>query len=226
MTTVPTSDMKSWLPPLNAGARYFILLIDNSASMRDTALKSGESLFDLQIREMNAMLSALKRAKSLRSLWVLRADFSGALGPWTTIDRTPYFGKTAQRFVSASPLLDILAGCLDTLEHMAQVAAGTRIQCGLTLATDGLDGVSSSQGRSFACSRTEESEVRERLKLFNDSGFIANALAIGPDDGQRVFDYLASLGFPRYGIRKSGLDPQALRRAFDEISDSSFRGLE
>jgi hypothetical protein len=226
MNTVPTTDPSSWVPPLKAGARYFIMLIDNSASMRDTALDNGDSLFDLQVREMNAMLSALKRATNLRSLWVLRADFSGALGPWTTIDRTPYFERAPQHFVSATPLLDILAGCLDALEFMAQAAQGARIQCGITLATDGLDGVTSSRGVSFPCSRTEEYEVKERLALFTKSGFIANALAIGPDNGDRVFDYLSKLGFPTYGIRKSGLDPQALRRAFHEISDSSFRGLE
>jgi hypothetical protein len=212
------------MPTLREDGRCFICFIDNSRSMRDTKIGS-QSLFSLQVQETNRLIRALKVGKTRLRTWVLFVTFDGALEPgWQPLMDVHPLEEAKIPIANCSPVLDLLASVLDTFEMLVQLATG-KLTCTMMLATDGLDGITLG-GKPCSISVATVNSVRSRIDRFFASGFIANALAIGPDGGDEVSSFFSSLGFPNQSIHRSGLDPKALRRAFKDLSESSLEGLD
>lgn len=214
------------IPVIESGGRYFIALIDNSRSMHET--KIGEqSLFSLQIEQINTLLTALKTGKKRDDTHVLLVTFDGALDPgWQPLMDVHYLNESAIPESNCSPILDILGGILDTLELVAitGIDAGKDVKCSMLVVTDGLDGFNVGS-RAFPVSVSTVAQIRKRMERHYKSGYVANALAIGPDGGKAVTDFFLSVGFNSKSIVSSELDPQKLRRAYEDVSESSFRDL-
>jgi len=185
----------------------------------------GRSLFSVQVEETNKLLYALKLGKQRNKTWVLLVTFNGAIHPgWQPLSSVDYLDAEQLSESRCSPILDLLAGICDICEGLVVASEGFDIRCGMMIATDGLDGFTV-ESTAYPVSISTVEEVHYRVKRFCDSGYFAYALAIGPDGGDEVASFFDSLGFSKAFIGKAGLDPQGLRRAFADMSESSLQGL-
>jgi hypothetical protein len=186
-----------------------------------------ESLFSLQISEVNRTLRALKAGTLGDKTWVLLVNFHGAIHPgWQPREDVAELEVSAIQQSKFSPVLDLLGGILDHLKGLVSDATeeGTRIRCAIMIATDGLDGIEI-DSVAYPISSSKVEDIRPRVTEFSARDFQLNALAIGPDGGKRVASFFKSLGIDDMCLVKSGLDHKALLKAFDDHSRSSLRGL-
>ncbi len=220
------SETRSMPTKLEEDGRYLVIIIDNSESTRDTMV-SGKSLFDHQLEAVEEMKLALLGGKARARTEVLTVCFHGAVQRgWYPLEKMPVLSPSDFDFINCTPLLDFLAASLDHIEAVYKAASqqGLGVRCGLMLMSDGLEGVEVGQ-RPFAVSLTSEEHVKIRMDWFCRRGFFANALAMGADGGLELKSLLMRIGFPEAGIRPTELGRDQLRRAFGDLSNSTFRGM-
>jgi hypothetical protein len=213
-------------PEISADYRYLVGFLDNSPSTVETKVGE-ESLFSLQVSEMNRTLRALKAGKLGDKTWVLLVTFNGALFPgWQPLEDVPEIQASAIQQSKSSPVLDMMGGIFDAFKELVVDATeeGVRIRCAVMIATDGLDGVEI-DSTAYPVSSSGVEDIQPRVAEFTARGFQLNALAMGADGGKKVASFFSSLGIDNSCIIKSGLDRKALLKAFDDHSRSSLRGL-
>jgi hypothetical protein len=206
--------------------RYLVLLLDNSESARGTVI-NGKSLFAQQLEAVEELVTYLMSGKAHDRTEILTVCFHGAVGEgWYPLHKVPRFDPSHFEFMNCTPLLDFLSAVLDHLESVFATGfeQDVSVRCGFMLMSDGLEGVDVG-GKSFPVSVTSEEQVRLRMEWFLRREFFANALAMGADGGLELKNLLLRVGFPKDGIRPTSLGAGELRRAFGDMSYSTFRGM-
>jgi len=224
-----TVTMSKFPPDLlvNEG-RYFMVMIDNSTSMK-RATVGDKSLFSIQLEEIGNLVSALRRGTKRNKTSIAFATFDGILQPgWQELLDDEFVLPNASSIPESncSPVLDIVGGMLDTLEHLYVEATqqGLQVTCGALLISDGLDGFSI-DGEQIPVSVSSREEIGERFIRFTSSGFTCNVLAIGCDQGESVASFFSGLQVPPESIVRTGLDPSELRRHFGDVSQKSLGSM-
>ena len=213
--------------PIVDNGSYFVVLLDTSRSMRETRVAAEETLFSLQLAQVNSFGTALFKGKNNDKMQLLFVHFDGVVAQgWTPLAELPRLKDEDLPESACSPVLDTLSAALELFEKIKIEAMKKQaaVNCGLLVVTDGLDGITIGD-RSYPISVRGVEDVRKQIARFQARDYHAHALAIGSDGGAEVSDFFLKLGFEPDLIFKSGLNESELRKQFNVASQSLVSDL-
>lgn len=223
-----TTKGRSLLPKsIQEGSTFFACLLDNSRSMYQTKLANGQSLFEMQVQEVNTFLTALTRSRHAQKTQVLLVTLHGvAFHGWRFIREIPVLDVESFRESSCSPIDDVLKGIASLMKSIKEESTtrGVNVNGCIYIVTDGLDGITIA-GKPQRVSVTPVQNVASAIEEVALHGFSSHALACDESGGADLKAALQQRGVPSEHIFTSGLDESQLRKQFNVLSLSSLGGL-